>query len=132
MVLTAVAFKLQIGSSLPALAYFTTVDSFALLSFLFISIIVFENAVAGSPCEKHLEITSAYCDAADAWFYAGLWLVWLVWVVTFCITHCCCGRRAWGRRAAVKPENRYQEVSDSSSDDESLPTAHAFMADRLP
>jgi hypothetical protein len=64
MVLTAVAFKLQIGSSLPNLAYLTLVDRFALEAFVFIFFVVMENALMGI-CEPLFGASVTSCDSAD-------------------------------------------------------------------
>jgi len=50
MVLTAVAFKLQIADSLPDLSYLTLLDGWVLASFLFIAAVAVENIFA----ESHL------------------------------------------------------------------------------
>ena len=47
MVLTAVAFKLQVASDLPDLSYFTLLDYFILGSFFYIFIVVCENIFVG-------------------------------------------------------------------------------------
>ena len=46
MVLTVVAFKLEISSSLPDLSYLTLLDKFVLISFMYVGAIAMENGLA--------------------------------------------------------------------------------------
>eukprot|EP00658_Telonema_sp_P-2_P060878 TRINITY_DN4966_c0_g1_i3.p1 TRINITY_DN4966_c0_g1~~TRINITY_DN4966_c0_g1_i3.p1 ORF type:complete len:187 (-),score=43.32 TRINITY_DN4966_c0_g1_i3:195-755(-) len=56
MVLTAVAFKLQISSSLPELPYLTSLDKFVLSSFLFITAVVLQNILSTEMTEDEDDI----------------------------------------------------------------------------
>ena len=67
MVLTAVAFKLQVASDLPNLSYFTMMDVFILASFFYIFIVVLENIFVGY-------ITSL-ATAPNATFLLNGWMV---------------------------------------------------------
>ena len=48
ILLTAVAFKLQIGDSLPQISYLTAIDQFVLLNFGFVILVVLSNALLSS------------------------------------------------------------------------------------
>jgi len=68
MVLTSVAFKLQISASLPPISYLTLLDWFVLTSFIFVSCIAGENIIAAS----RLGSFSNEVDAAFGWAFLAL------------------------------------------------------------
>ena len=69
MVLTVVAFKLQISDSLPDLSYLTLLDGFILGSFLFVSFIAVENICVSDEISN----MSAEDDNLAAWVFVAVY-----------------------------------------------------------
>mmetsp|Transcript_4128 Transcript_4128/g.7719 ORF Transcript_4128/g.7719 Transcript_4128/m.7719 type:complete len:402 (-) Transcript_4128:90-1295(-) len=67
ILLTTVAFKLQIGDSLPQISYLTLIDEFILSSIAFVILVVLSNAVVSFLSDEF----DKFCFMA----FAGLWLV---------------------------------------------------------
>lgn len=73
MVLTAVAFKLQIAADLPNLAYLTFLDAFVLFSFCFISACSVENMVVAFD-----DYVTQDVDRICAWVFFGIYVLYVV------------------------------------------------------
>jgi hypothetical protein len=91
LVLTAVAFKFQIGSSLPQVTYLTRVDEYITCSFLFIFLVVIENsfggknaandsilAAFGKNVTNDTDDNGNWGDRTDLGFFAIMAGVWLL------------------------------------------------------
>ena len=88
ILLTVVAFKLQIASTIPALSYLTLLDQFCLANILLVILIVGLNAIGGqlSLTADHICLTTL----SSLWFLANL------------AFSCVCFIRAGKNRIAVK------------------------------
>lgn len=72
ILLTTVAFKLQIGDSLPQISYLTLIDEFILSSIAYVIFVVLSNA-----------LVSELSDEFDAYYFMGFSAAWLVMNVIF-------------------------------------------------
>ena len=77
MVLTLVAFKLQISDKLPDLSYLTLLDEFVLASFFFVGFISVQNIFSSG------EVADMSDDSDDlaAWIFVGVYIAGTIWTL---------------------------------------------------